>query len=37
MVASLLELIQVMQEEVMIKTMKLLKCKYLSVNLKTKK
>ena len=37
MVAYLLELIQVMQKEVMIQIMKLVKYKHLSVNLKTKK
>ena len=36
LVVNLLELIQVMQKEVMIQTMKLVKYKYLSVNLKKK-
>ena len=36
-VVNLLELIQVMQKEAMIQTMKLAKYKYLSVNLKKKK
>ena len=36
LLASLLELIQVMQEVIMIQTMKLVKYKYLSVNLRTK-
>ena len=37
LIANLLQLIKVMQGEVMIPTMKLVKCKYLLVNLKTKK
>ena len=37
MVANLLELTQVMQKEVMIQIMKLVKHKYLLVKLKTKK
>ena len=37
LVVNLLELIQVTQKEVMIQTMKLVKYKYLSVNLKKKK
>ena len=37
LVAYLLELIQLTQKEVMIKTMKLVKYKYLSVNLKKRK
>ena len=37
LIVNLLELIQVMQKEVMTQTMKLVKCKYLSVNLNTKK
>ena len=37
LIVNLLELIQVMQKEVMTQTMKLVKYKYLSVNLNTKK
>ena len=37
LIVHLLELIQVMQKEVMTQTMKLVKYKYLSVNLNTKK
>ena len=37
LVVNLLELIQVMQKRVMTQTMKLVKCKYLPVSLKTKK
>ena len=37
MVANLLELIQVMQKEAMMQTMKLVKYKYFSVNLKKKR
>ena len=37
LVVNLLKLIQVMQKEVMIQTIKLVKYKYLSVNSKTKK
>ena len=37
LVVNLLELIQVTQKEVMIQTIKLVKCKYLSVNSKKKK
>ena len=36
LVVNLLELIQVMQRTVIIETMKLVKYKYLSVNIKTK-
>ena len=37
LVAYLLELIQVTQKEIMIQTMNLVKCKYLSVNLNKKR
>ena len=37
LIVNLLELIQVVQKEVMTQTMKLVKYKYLSVNLNTKK